>query len=382
MNYTVATDIGNSETKMILEDVLIKQPSIVAALLTRPTAVESDATKNVANLLDELIVNITSKSIKRNGLYAIGKKANLSGGSVQNMNIKLGNKHLHDIPVIMSLSLIAARAIQLDFDKNSVLASDLSLIIEMSSAIPASEYTPDKARILESRFVDYEHVVIVYVGDELVTVKIKFEEVKVTQEGNPAIYAIISGEPAILRLYNEKYKKKATPKDFRNKKILHLDIGDGTTEFIYTVGSSVKSDASSGERLGVGHATQEALKLFLEQLGIPIKMNRQQFMDVLRDVNHHFHNEAISCMDLAKISQSALIIEDTQEKYIEKTNGDVDIFSVYGGGSIQFEDTMYMELVQFAESVKAEVLWIPEEFAVDLNAIGLDVLNKNVFFKG
>lgn len=386
MKLMVANDIGNSETKMIVnKGQIFRQPSIIKTLLTLPTAVETDVKKNIANLLDELVVSISSKSIRTSGAYAIGNKANGLGGTVENMNIRLGNKHLHDIPVIMTLSLLAAKAVQMDFEENQKLSTNLSVNVKMSTAIPASEYKPDNAKLLEQRFTgageNREHVVSVYVGNEIVQVIINFNEVKVTQEGNPAIYTIGSGEQDILRLYNEQYKKSATPKEFRNKKVFHSDIGDGTTEYIYTIGANPKNDASTGERRGVGHATEEALKLFTEQLGVTINYNRHRFMNVLRDTNHNFHNEAIKCMDLAKQLQSRLIFEDIKDKYLDKTSGDVELFTVYGGGSIQFKEALYEDLIQFAESVNAEVLWIPEEYAVDLNVRGLQVLNENVFFK-
>lgn len=385
MKLMVANDIGNSETKMIVnKGQIFRQPSIIKTLLTLPTAVETDVKKNIANLLDELVVAISSKSIKSSGSYAIGNKANGLGGTVENMNIRLGNKHQHDIPVIMTLSLLAAKAVQLDFEENQKLSTNLSVNVKMSTAIPASEYQPDNAKFLEQRFTKAggtDHIVSVYVGSEIVQVIIKFDEVKVTQEGNPAIYAIGSGEQDILRLYNEQYQKNATPKDFRNKKVFHSDIGDGTTEYIYTIGANPKNDASTGERRGVGHATEEALKLFTEQLGVTINYNRHRFMNVLRDSNHNFYNEAIKCMNLAKQSQSRLIFEDIKDKYLDKTSGDVEIFTVYGGGSIQFEEALYEDLIQFADSVHAEVLWIPEEYAVDLGVRGLQVLNENVFFK-
>lgn len=62
--------------------------------------------------------------------------------------------------------------------------------------------------------------------------------------------------------------------------------------------------------------------------------------------------------------------------------GNVDLFAVYGGGSIEFKDDLYDKLRAFAEQVGAKLLWIPEKYAIDLQVIGLNILNKNVFYKG
>lgn len=109
--------------------------------------------------------------------------------------------------------------------------------------------------------------------------------------------------------------------------------------------------------------------------------NRQQFMDMLRDSSHNLHDLANKFMFEARYLQSQKILEDIQEKYMTKTAGNVDNITVYGGGSIQFKDDLYNELLEFANEVHCEVLWIPKEYAVDMNVKGMRVLNEKVLFK-
>jgi len=376
----VANDIGNSETKMIVNDTLIKQPSVVKRLLSKPNVTETNVEKNIANLLDELIVHVTSNAIKRSGLYFIGKRANMTADKVENMNIKLGNKSKHDIPVLMTLSMLAARSVQLAYQENQELPPSISVDVSMTTAIPASEYSADQARYLEGRFTSNDHVVIVYVGETPVTVTLHFQTVKVTQEGIPALYALLESENEILKNYNEHYKKQAVPKDFANKRILHVDIGDGTTEYVYTVGINPVTDVCSGEKRGVGHATEEATQLLKEEVGGFLNLNRQQFMDIFRDPSHHLHDLAVRFMQEARYSQAQRILEDIQEKYSDIA-GNVDVIAVYGGGSIQFKEELYEELLDFANTVHCEVLWIPEKYAVDMNVNGLHVINEKILFK-
>lgn len=380
MKLVVANDIGNSETKMIVNDTLIKQPSVVKRLLSKPNVMETNVEKNIANLLDELIVHVTSNAIKRSGLYFIGKRANMTADKVENMNIKLGNKSKHDIPVLMTLSMLAARSVQLAYQENQELPSSISVDVSMTTAIPASEYSADQARYLEGRFTSNDHVVIVYVGETPVTVTLHFQTVKVTQEGIPALYALLESENEILKNYNEHYKKQAVPKDFANKRILHVDIGDGTTEYIYTVGMNPVTDVCSGEKRGVGHATEEATQLLKEEVGGFLNLNRQQFMDIFRDPSHNLHDLAVRFMQEARYSQAQRILEDIQEKYSDIA-GNVDVIAVYGGGSIQFKEELYEELLDFANTVHCEVLWIPEKYAVDMNVNGLHVINQKILFK-
>ena len=203
---------------------------------------------------------------------------------------------------------------------------------------------------------------------------------KVTQEGIPALYALLESENEILKNYNEHYKKQAVPKDFANKRILHVDIGDGTTEYIYTVGMNPVTDVCSGEKRGVGHATEEATQLLKEEVGGFLNLNRQQFMDIFRDPSHHLHDLAVRFMQEARYSQAQRILEDIQEKYSDIA-GNVDVIAVYGGGSIQFKEELYEELLDFANTVHCEVLWIPEKYAVDMNVNGLHVINEKILFK-
>lgn len=381
MYLTIANDIGNSETKMKVNDVLIKQPSVIKRLFQKPNVTETNDDKNVTNLLDELVVNITSNAIKRDGLYFVGKRANITADQVDNMSIVIGGKYKHDIPVIMTLSMISARAIQLHYQEKKEMPSIINLDLLMTTAIPSSEFSHDKAKQLEKRFLDNDHVVIVYVGEKAVTVKLNFEHVKVTQEGVPALFALLESDKEILKEYNQFYKKNVQPRDFKDKKIFHVDIGDGTTEYIYTIGVNPVNDACSGERRGVGHATEEALKLLKDEVGGYLNINRQQFVNILRDHSHNLHGLAIQFMSEARYLQANKILEDILEKYKNKTAGNVDVIAVYGGGSIQFEEELKDELLEFAKEVHCEVLWIPEKYAVNMNVNGMQVLNDKIFSK-
>ncbi|WP_278154746.1 ParM/StbA family protein [Bacillus velezensis] len=395
-NMKVAADIGNSTTKMIVEDELFSQPSVIRRLMKNPQVTETDLKKNVTNLDENLTVHITSAAIKgtANGLYVIGRKAITTDlDKVQNMNIKLGNKHKHDLPVIMILSMIARKIIKDEFDEKGELAESYSATCELSSAIPASEFSFEKAEILEKRFAAHKHTVIVHLGEKLVTVVLNFKKAKVTQEGVPAIFALLSEDETILEEFNNLYKKKdeedliqdneeiTKPIDLKKMKIFHVDIGDGTTEYIYTNGVNPILDACSGEKRGVGHATEEATVLLNENLNGLMKINRQSFMSIVADNTHNLHAEAKDALDIAKGSQANFILEDTIEKVSNKTGNNVDIVVVYGGGSIQFRKYLFDDLKEFADQIKTKLLWIPEKNAVDLNVRGLDILNRKVFFR-
>lgn len=383
MNLVVGNDIGNSETKMLVNDKLIRQPSVMKEILTQPDVTEDDEEKSVANLLDELFVNISSNAIRSNGTYFVGKRANRTAGSdVRNINIAVGRKATHSIPVIMTLSMLSARAIQMHYQEHKEVPSTLELNVDMVTAIPASEYSKEKSESLQKRFADNDHSVVVYVGAKTVTVKLSFQFAKVTQEGVPALYAFLEADNNILENYASIYPDDSLkPKDMKDKKIFHVDIGDGTTEYIYTKGLNPVMDACSGELQGVGHATERAKGVLQKQYGGNFSLNRQKIIEILRDPEHNMHEDAQDAMRKARRSQAEQIVEKVEEKYMTNAAGDVDIITVYGGGSVQFKEELHEDLKELADAMKCKLLWVPKEYAVDMNVRGMSVLLEKVFKK-
>ncbi len=402
------TDFGNSKTKILLDNLRFYEPSTIEYLDSPPSFTDSNLDKLVANLMSDLVVHISSKSVKRNGLYSIGSRANMNAQRAKNMSITLGNKYAHDIPLLMDMSMTAAYAIQQHYKSKGKLPDSLIVEKELTGAIPASEFkgtdstSKGNSKILEDRFTNDEHLVIVYVGNTPITVKINYVRAKITQEGVPALYGILEAKPKTIttgdvvstvtildhfkELYSQdKYKNVAdrltlTQRDLVGKRVLIIDIGAGTTEYIHAKNWVPVNNNCDGRNQGVGHAATRASDLLTAELSGNLKINRQRFDDILLDPTDNLHDSAVSHMENTMFSESESILETTQERYTI-IGGDVDVFIVMGGGSIAFKDLLYDQLVEYADSVKCMVLWIPKEYAVDLNLDGLDVMHNKIFFK-
>lgn len=388
MDYRLSLDAGNSSTKAIIYPLnekenrkAIRQKTLVSPNIPIPPLQDEDLATSIAKLKENIIAHINSPSLKRPGTFAIGEKAVTIGRTKRNMNITVGNKHTNNIPVIMTLGLIAANAVQDYYNTENELPQDINVVVEFATALPAREWNPLVAKTYEERFLQGVHVVDIYVNTKPVTVRITFDRVKATQEGVPAVFALIEGDESLLAEYYEEYGCTITNKDFRNRKILLVDIGDGTTEFIYVVNGKPINDLSDGERFGVGHAADVAKKKFDEEVEVDITMIRQQFMEVVFDKDHHFHDKADAAMEDAKVEQAELILVFIQDMYLNTLSGNVDDIVVFGGGSAAFRDHMYEDLKAFTDSVHARTLWIPKEKAPSLNVVGLDILSQKVFFK-
>ncbi|QQK81777.1 ParM/StbA family protein [Salicibibacter cibi] len=375
----MAADIGNSETKMYIEDRFLTQPSVVKRVNRVPEIADTNLAQSIARIEEDLLIHVTSDAIKKNGTYFVGNRASKINDMVENINIKLGNKYRHDIPVIVCLGMIAGNEVKTYYESNEELPKVLEIEGNLSTAIPASEHTNERAEHLQKRLEGKTHTVILYVADQMVTVMVTFHEVNVTTEGVPALYALLTAKDDILKHYDDQYDSKMKPKDMADQNILHADIGDGTTEYIYTEEKNAVLDLCDGARHGVGHATQEAIKLLKNEVGGHLSLNRQQFMNVYQDDTNNLHEVAVQSMDEARYLQAQLILEDIQERAMN-TAGRVDKIMVYGGGSIQFYDDLFEDLLDYANEAKIEVIWVPDEYAVNMNINGLKVLNEKLLY--
>lgn len=385
LEFMVASDNGHSSTKMIVsnaagEETLIIQPSVVAPLLTRPKSAEADEKSAVTNLLDNMVVGINSPVIEMGGLYAVGNKASRLSNTPRNIDIQYEDKASNDIPLIMSLSLIACEGVQQYFDKHQEIPQMLEVQATYSAAIPAREYTPSIAKEIEMRYQENSHVVDVYVGEYQVTVTVNFPRTKITQEGNPAVYALAEASPTILEEYNKRYGTDLKNADLLNKKILIIDIGDGTTEWIYLVSGNPVEDFSKGERVGVGHSVELALPLFNELTKIEHNLNRQDFMQIIKNKEHKYRNKAMEAVNRANLEQVRGVLSTTRTQIVHKIKLDLDIVVVTGGGSIVFKNHLEEKLYKLCDELNVTVLWSPEELATTMNVEGSNNLNKHVFF--
>lgn len=384
MKKIIGSDIGNSKTEIVLEvngsEETLRQPSVISEVIASHVASDLSVPQIMNDLYNNLTVHITSNALKRSAMYMIGKKA-LKSSNKSNMEISLGNKSENDIPVVMTLGMIAASSVKEYYDANDELPESLSLSIDMVTAIPSSEYKKKTAEALEQRFIGTpRHIVVVHIGNEAVQVTLKFTNCKVTEEGKTSMLAFSTSDDAILSDYNNLYKSNKTVKDFLNGTSLHVDIGDGTTEFTVINQLQPVPNMSRGERLGVGYASDLAVTLMKEEMNLGSRFTRQDFQEWLKKDGRkgQFANE---CFQRAKHIQADEILKETMVSFSELASSDVDYIFVHGGGSILFKEVMLSELKEYAERNFAEVVWINSEYATSMNSRGTYILAKALFDK-
>lgn len=382
MKKVVGIDIGNAKTEIAFEhnkEVRFERiPSVTSYLTSVPDAPDMPLSDAVNGLLENIVVYFSSKSVKQAGNYFVGKRALQSDRPKQVLNLSLGGKSSSDVPIISSLSLVAASSIKEYYEANEELPESLQIDLKMVTAIPSSEFSSDAQSNLEKRFKG-THNLTLYVGDQQVMVTIKVSECRVTEEGKTSMLAFAYSSPDILSLYNSHYNDDKKPSDFLNARSLHTDIGDGTTEFVLIDGVNPVPGQSQGIRSGVGHASEDATKLLKNSsMNISSKFTRQAFQEWLK-LDNEKGDLARDYMDRAIYSQSQSILEQIQTAFQELAGSDISYLFVHGGGSVTFKDSLSEDLASFTKNNFCKLVWIPEEYASNMNSKGTFILAKNIY---
>jgi len=291
-NFLVGNDNGNSEHDIIVDGSIITQPNVNCKADKLPW---SDYSKSVDgfmdNLFNQLIVTINSPAC-RPSIYKVGEFALRSGEIVDNMQVGVDLKSESELPVVNTLAVIAAFAVKKSYEEEKVLPDKIEIRVDMATALPVRQYTKDSSMTFQRKFMDNRHNVTVHLGTYRVDTEIVFDFVKVVPEGTPVIFALQSMDKDFFIDFCNKYNIKAD-KYFSDKRILHVDIGDGTTEYPITEGQVILSQHIEGSYNGVGHAIEESINEFNRLINLP-ESPRQYFSDILKNRNHKYYGKAVS----------------------------------------------------------------------------------------
>jgi plasmid segregation protein ParM len=405
MHFFVGNDSGNSEHDIFVDGKLIRQPNVYALSGKNPWADDDiDVLKNLKSIYDNLVVSIISGPVPT-GTYLIGSYAlKTQGENVTNFQVK-GNQSKADQSVIYlnTLAMIAARAVE-KANEAGKLDKDLLVKVDMACALPVSQHKPQHVQTLKKGFMEGSHKLTVHLGlTKSVDVKIEFDFVHVLPEGTPAVFALQLDSEGNWRTkgYESSLGDKEMFDEFAatygytqidgsyldGKNIFHVDCGDGTTDTPFTLSDAVDRDLSAGVNHGVGHAIDASVPDFLGL--VPAAGNsfsRQQFSDILKSQfskrRDKFLNEALQVFRPHCNNQVSPIISHINKQIAQIGANKIDILAVYGGGSILMRDSLEPKLKELAKNSRFELLYIPAEYAVTLNAEGLDYFVRSDLYKG
>lgn len=365
----VGNDNGNSEQKIVINGELIKQPNVYTKITRLPNLDELNPSYIAKNITNNLIVTIESASLNNGAAatYLIGNNAISSGKNLRNIEVGTINSKLEsDVPIVNTLAQIAgyvAKKIILEKKENREIQVD----IDMTTGLPINQYTKEKAKVFANRFIG-KHKVIVFLGNERVEVKLVFEYVKVLPEATPSIFYLQNNK---LLGYEDI--------DFKDKKILHISIGDGTTEYPLTVDVGFNPLFITGSNNGVGHAINNVLLTFMQQKSLS-KYTRQDFSEVLKNKTHKYNDLAMDIIE-NELEDQAFIISAIAKQELGKANNEVDYILVYGGGSVLMREYIEKELDKHLKKTGVKLIYVPESLAIDIESLGMYEFCKGEIFE-
>lgn len=365
----VANDIGNSEQDLIINGKVITNPNVYAHVVKMPKVDDKKVEDIIEDIHNNLIVGIDGQT------YFVGNYALASNMLCRSIEVGPNNDKV-DSPIVFinTLAHIAGEALARQFAENAkALRKErvLRVCADMATAVPASQYTLERADIFEKKFTDKEHVVQVFVGPEQFTVMLSFGCVKCISEGVTASHAFIAQPEAFFDDY--------TADELKNMRILHVAIGEGTTEFPITTGVAWNRNFVEGTANGNGRAIDRVIDDFKRDFSLE-HITRQDFSRYVRDKHHKYHKEAIGYL-MPALEEEAVAILQKAEQVIRSANNEVDIVAVYGGGSILMKEYLKPRLEEYCQRIRTDLLYIEdEEQAVMLEAYGLDAFINSPLF--
>ncbi len=365
----VVADLGNSNLKMYVGETFFFQPTMVKFHYKKPVVQKKSLDTTIDTLHDNLHFQIHSNALDLSGIYSAGMAA-LKQHDCQNMNIEEGEtKDQSDIPFILLPVYTAVNQLQDYYKEKNKLPELLKINVELCTALPASQFHNKNVKNLKNKLVSNRHLVTLFINDELVQAHVTFTKVEVTSEGVPPMILLATTKnKEIFNDYKKLYQKDFDISKFQKVKSVHSDIGEGTHELIVSEGLDPLFTECSGTRRGVGHAVQKAIELYSDEKGI--ELTRQEFINILQ--GDSIKKKTISSLlERTKIEEASKILGEIKRKCLRNNP---ELLVVYGGGSIVFKKHLYQKLVDFCADTEMELLWIPEEYAINMNINGLKIM--------
>lgn len=378
LHLVVGNDNGNSEHDIVIEGKLIQQPNVYSKINRLPNLDEVNPLAYANDVHNHLIVTIDSPKVN-NGTpttYFVGTYAINSGQRVFNIEIGVdNNKMISDIPVINTLAQIAGYAASQEYIKDAS-KEEIEVTVDMTTALPVNQYSKNNSNSMSEKFIG-KHIVTVHFGSKKIRCNIEFLYVKTIPEAVPTVFYLKNNNKNNDLL--DDYKKEYGNSDFKNKKILHVAIGEGTTEYPLTEDENFNPSFLTGTYNGVGLAVEAILEEFKTDYRLPM-YTRQDYSNALKDTTDKYHRQAVDSIQ-EQLEYQAEEIYRNVKKEVEHAKNNVDIICVYGGGSILMKPYLREKLNDFCKITNIQLLYIDKPLSVSIEAFGMYEFSKSATFK-
>lgn len=393
IRLTVGADNGNSEQDIIINGIQLQQADVYGRVVGKLNLEDLDQEKFMNDLENNLVIGIVGSRYVNSGEFYVGNYTLRGRASVRNTEVGADNNKTNSEVVYLNvIGQIAAYAVKKAY-KGDKTVNDVEVTVDMTTALPITQYDKREAERFAEKFMDGEHRLTVKTPEKDYFVNIKFNFVKVIPEGVTTTFAIAGGAEEIFKTYNQKVKENLT-KDTKDslyleelntpyfakqqRRILHISIGESTTEYPITDGLAFDPNFVQGSNNGNGHAIKKALPLFNNEFRC--NYSRQQFSDVVKNPKHKFNQDTVNYL-MGPLEDEAEEIYRNAVDELERANNEVDVIMVYGGGSILMREFLEPKLEDVARRIRSKILYVDKEHAVTLESKGLYNFTNSAIFK-
>lgn len=409
ISMEIADDNGNGLRKLVITKIEGKEqkeiefikPNVMSRMSNHNNT-DTWQNSKLLELKDNLMVSfLTEEEIKAgkesDEYFYIGKYALEGGGSLESININSPTGKLETDVTLCGLGYVATEAIkftveeimekedksidEIDIDEIKKIVADVKYL----SALPVRVFNKENKENLIEIIKKYEGITarVVVSDNKYIDVKINFNgKITAIPEAVDVTYFLINPTKEFLDALNKENgfsgDKIITKQYFEkeNRRIMHLSIGEGTTEYPVTYNKVYWDEQfKRGSDNGVGTALEIALSE-LSNKGFTMFNSRQSIMESYLDTDDRFHEEVKAAFEPPLKTQSNEVFKILSEELSKAKK--VDTLIVYGGGSIAMKNVLKPQIEKLCSRMRVNLLYVPSEYAVKLEALGLkSILNSN-----
>lgn len=395
IKITAGLDIGNGYVKGGVKTSLtggeftgIDMPSCVGVV---PNPIDFPATElgdEIKNLYNQAYIKFDSTIVT--GAFAdsrmyFGKRAVASGKTLEVFDIGSNvSKAEQPLSSILVLGVIASAALQAYYAKYKKLPDEqIAADAYMALALPITEFKEYKD-FFAKKFMENTHLVCFHNFEKPVRVELKFPAVRVLAEGASAQVAIVNkGEKFMDALLADVRQHGILLDGIGSRDVLGaagtlgIDIGEGTVNLPVFSNKKFNTDFSASINMGYGTVLENAIPALHQN-----KIN--DFSD--RKALAEFIQKQPSALTRAKYNRVRQVVDNetralvsviTKEftRVLSKSNGQIEVVYVYGGGASPVKDLLYDALIEAAKPFAAggdyPIMYLDSSYSRYLNREGL-----------
>ncbi|MFG3613455.1 ParM/StbA family protein [Rummeliibacillus stabekisii] len=367
----VGVDSGNGSGKIYLDGNLkLNIPTVYAEQFDSNFSAFGMADIAPEELVSNLdITFVSSKALKgKNKRYLIGEKVISSrNANPIEMEIK-SEKSSDELPVIVALAGLAVDAMINNENKNRITVN-----YDIALALPYRSMKQGNEKEHSSRFIGTHELIFHHPSGRNVNITLVIEYAKCITEGAAGAWGIVYDEKGKLQKKELIYSGEKKSVSLENKKILHNDIGAGTTELVVTTGVQYDPMLSEGKPFGVKGTIEDIIQTWNGEYDRQID-SVAEFNDIYMNPEHDVHSQLrlFSKDALQGLAiKLAVSIKNAREKL-----KDNPLTFIYGGGAIILKE--FLEDALEARNSLTNVFFL--EDPVFVNARGLYVFANTPIF--